>query len=157
MIVRELQLQDRGAVQDMLRACGVFTEEEVRVALEVVDEGLSGGLEGDYPHFAVEVDGQVHGYVCVGKTPLTIGTWHLYWMCVHPSAQGSGAGRALQVHAEAFVRARGGERIVLETSSQPSYVRTRRFYQSAGYTQVGIIRNFYKPGDDCLIFCKELK
>jgi ribosomal protein S18 acetylase RimI-like enzyme len=128
----------------------------VRVALEVIDVGLEQGLDGDYPLFAAVGDGRVHGYVCVGKTPLTRGTWHLYWICVHPNAQGLGVGRALQQHAEAFVGARGGERLVLETSTGPAYARARRFYSQAGYDLVGQIADFYKPGDDCAIYCKRV-
>ena len=123
----------------------------------MLDEGLAGGLQGDYPLFCVEIDGRVRGYVCLGKTPLTKSTWHLYWICVHPEAQGMGLGRALQAQAERFVLERGGERIVLETSGQQSYERTRLFYKSAGYKEVGRILDFYKPDDDCVIFCKELK
>jgi ribosomal protein S18 acetylase RimI-like enzyme len=157
MRVRQLTFDDRDAVARILEACGVFTGEEVRVALEVVDAGLSGGIDGDYPLFVVEMDGQVRGYVCVGKTPLTVSTWHLYWICVDPEVQGRGAGRALQSYAERFIRSRGGERLVLETSGQVSYERTRRFYIRAGYSEVSRIRDFYKPGDDCIVFCKELK
>ncbi len=156
MMVRELRAGDRDAVYEALVACGAFTEEEVRVALEVLDAGLAGGLTGDYPHFAAEVEGRVRGYVCVGKTPLTASTWHLYWLCVHPAVRGTGVGRALQAHAEAFIRSRGGERLVLETSGRPDYARARRFYQQAGYAEVGRIPDFYKPGDDCVVFCKLL-
>jgi len=154
--VRELRPSDRVEVREALVACGAFTEEEVRVALEVLDAGLSGGLDGDYPLFAAEVQGRVRGYVCVGQTPLTRDTWHLYWICVHPIAQARGVGRALQAHAEAFVRARGGERLVLETSASPGYARARGFYHDAGYTVVGRIPDFYRPGDDCILYCKAL-
>jgi ribosomal protein S18 acetylase RimI-like enzyme len=156
LTIRELTQADRAAIHEMLAACAAFNQEEVRVALEVLDDGLAGGLDGDYPLFAAELDGRVRGYVCVGKTPLTRGTWHEYWICVHPSAQRRGIGRALQAHAEAFVRSRGGERLVIETSGRPNYARTRRFYRRAGYRKVGLIRNFYRPGDDCVFFCKEV-
>jgi len=125
--IRELQPGDRAAVREALVACGAFTDEEVRVALEVLDAGLTGGPDGDYPMFAAEVDGRFAGYVCVGQTPLTHSTWHLYWICVHPGLQGRGVGRALQAHSEAFVQSRGGERIVLETSATASYARARAF------------------------------
>ena len=156
MKVRGLEPADRPAVHEALVACGAFTDEEVRVALEVLDAGLAGGLDGDYPMFAAEVDGGFGGYVCVGQTPLTQSTWHLYWICVHPAAQGRGVGRALQARAEAFVRARGGERIVLETSASPGYARARAFYADAGYTIVGRIPDFYRSGDDCLVYCRAL-
>ena len=154
--IRELVDADRTAIHEILVTCGAFTEEEVRVALDVLADGLAGGLDGDYPLFAAELDGCVRGYVCVGKTPLTRGTWHEYWIGVHPAAQRHGIGQALQSHVEAFVRSRGGERLVLETSGRPAYVRTRRFYRKAGYARVGRIRDFYQPGDDCIVFSKEL-
>jgi len=154
--IRKLVRQDRAAVHEMLSACGAFTAEEIGVALEVFDEGIPGGSEGPYIHFAAEIGGEVCGYVCVGQTPMTDATWHLYWICAHPRAQKAGVGRALQMHAEWFVRGRGGARIVLETSGQPSYARVHEFYRKAGYCEVGRIRDFYKAGDDCIIYCKEL-
>jgi ribosomal protein S18 acetylase RimI-like enzyme len=156
IIIRQLLETDRDAVHEALTASEVFNEEEVRVALEVLDEGLAGGLEGGYPAFTGLMDDQIGGYVCVGKTPLTAATWHLYWICVHPRAQRTGLGRALQLHAEEFVRSRGGERLVLETSGQPSYQRARRFYEKGGFREAGRIRDFYKANDDCIIYCKEL-
>src|SRR5262245_8583823 len=154
--IRELVKTDREITREILVACGAFTEEQVRVAMDVLAEGLAGGLDGDYPLFAAELDGCVRGYICVGKTPLTRGTWHEYWICVHPVAQGNGIGRALQAHAEAFVRSRGGERLILETSGRPTYARARRFYRRAGYRRVGFIRDFYRPGDDCVVYGKVL-
>jgi len=139
-----------------LVTCGAFSDEEVIVALEVLDDGLKGGLDGDYPHLVCEVDGAVQGYVAVGRTPMTDTTWHLYWICVHPSAQGQGAGQALQLAAERFVAEHGGQRLVLETSGRPDYARTRHFYQAAQYTECGRITDFYKPGDDCVTYVKRL-
>jgi ribosomal protein S18 acetylase RimI-like enzyme len=152
--VREVRQGDRDEIREALIVCGSFTDEEVRVALEIVDVGLVGGIEGDYPLFAAEIEGRVRGYVCIGRTPLTFSTWHLYWICVHPAAQGKGVGRALQEYAEGFVRSHGGDRVVLETSGKPSYARARNFYQAAGYIVVGRICDFYKVGDDCVVYCK---
>jgi ribosomal protein S18 acetylase RimI-like enzyme len=156
IVIRELVKKDRDAVDRMLVECGAFTSDEVQVALELLDEGIAHGLEGDYCHFAAEADSEVCGYVCVGKTPLTASTWHLYWICVHPRFQREGVGLRLQLHAEEFIRGEGGRRVVLETSSQPSYQPTHRFYQKVGYRKAGTIPDFYKPNDDCIIYFKEL-
>jgi len=156
MLIRELRSQDCNTVRDALIACCAFTEEEIQVALEVLEIGLAGGLSGEYPHFVAEVEQCVCGYICVGKTPLTASTWHLYWICVHPAVQGRGVGQELLSYVEAFVRTRSGERLVVETSGQPSYMRTRRFYDDAGYIEVGRIPDFYKSGDDCVLYCKLL-
>jgi ribosomal protein S18 acetylase RimI-like enzyme len=122
----------------------------------VLEAGLADGLSGEYPHFVAEVEQRVCGYVCVGKTPLTASTWHLYWICVHPAVQGRGVGQDLLSHVEKFVCTCNGERLVVETSGQPSYARTRRFYCEAGYIAVGCIPDFYKSGDDCVLYCKTL-
>ena len=92
--------------------------------------------------------------MCVGRTPLTHSTWHLYWICVRPEAQGRGVGRALQAHAEAFVRSRGGERIVLETSATAALRAGARLLRGGGLRDRGRIPDFYRPGDDCLVYCR---
>ena len=156
VIFRAFVPDDRTAVDNMLRACGVFTDEEIGAALEIVDAWTPVRNDEDYAIFVLEIDYRVQGYVCIGKTPLTMSTWHLYWICVHPDHQRIGAGRALLSHIENVIRSHGGKRLALETSGQPRYERTRRFYKNAGFLEVGRIRDFYKTGDDCVTFCKEL-
>ena len=46
MLIREIEPGDRPAVHALLRACGLFTEEEVSTALEVLEVGIAGGLDG---------------------------------------------------------------------------------------------------------------
>lgn len=156
LILRELAPADREAAASTLRASGVFTEEEVSIALGVFDEATADSASG-YAAFAAEEGGRLGGYVCGGSTPLTESTWHVYWICVHPRAQGRGIGRALSEHFEAAVRSRGGRRIVVETSGRPDYERARRFYEASGYRQVGRIPDFYRRGDDGVVYFKELK
>jgi D-alanine-D-alanine ligase len=154
--IREFAPADRAAAAEALEASGAFREEEIRVALDVLDEALAGGAAAGYALFAAECEGRVQGYVCAGSTPLTASTWDIYWICVHPAAAGAGAGRALEASLEAFVRSRGGERLVVETSGRPDYARARRFYEKAGYEQVGRIPDFYGADDDCVLYCKRL-
>jgi ribosomal protein S18 acetylase RimI-like enzyme len=152
VMVRDLAAADRAAVRDALIDCGAFTGDEVRVALEMVDAGLG----GDYTLLAVEVAGLVCGYACVGRAHLTASSWYLYWICVHRRAQGAGVGRTLQACVEDVVRGLGGERLILETSGRPDYARARRFYRAAGFVEVGRVPDFYRPGDDCVVYCKVL-
>ena len=153
-IVRPSRIDDRSAIAEALRACGAFNDDEVKVALELFDDGVQD--ESSYSLFTAEHDGRVAGYLCVGKAPLTQSTWYLYWLCVHPAVQRYGLGRALQRYCEAVVRTRGGSRLVLETSGRPDYHRARQFYERNGYQPVGRIADFYKPGDDCLIYVKDI-
>jgi ribosomal protein S18 acetylase RimI-like enzyme len=99
----------------------------------------------------------MRGYVCAGSTPLTASTWHLNWICVHPEAAGRGLVRALQERLEELVRARGGRRVVVETSGRADYARARRFYEAAGYRRAGEIPDFYADGDSCVFYWKSLR
>ena len=154
--VRPLTALDRHAVEEILVASGAFSAEEVRVALQMVDEGITQGPVDGYVLLGVEVDEVLCGYACIGATPLTLSTWHVYWISVHPDAQGRGVGRALQARIEEYVSSRGGERLVVETSGRPDYQRSRRFYEAAGFRMSGRIRDYYKPGDDCVWYYKVL-
>ena len=98
----------------------------------------------------------VKGYACYGPVPLTQGVYDLYWIVVDPSSQGKGLGRRLIEYVENDVMNRGGRMILIETSSQETYEATVRFYEGSGYHLAARIRNFYRIGDDKLVFQKEL-
>jgi ribosomal protein S18 acetylase RimI-like enzyme len=150
--VRGPAASDRHLVHEALTRCGVFNEDEIRVAIEMFDSGLA----GDYSLLGIETGGALRAYACFGKAGLTQRSWYLYWLCVHPAVQRTGIGRTLERTVEDFVRHTGGDRLVLETSGRPDYERSRRFYERAGFTVHGRIPDFYKPGDDCIIYCKIL-
>jgi ribosomal protein S18 acetylase RimI-like enzyme len=152
VIVRYPTAGDRRVIHEALVRSGAFSGEEIRVAIDMFDAGLA----GDYSLLGIEAGGALQAYACFGKASLTECSWYLYWICVDPAAQGTGVGRMLQRSVEDRVRELGGERLVLETSGRPDYDRSRRFYERAGYTLHGRIPDFYKPGDDCLIYCKAL-
>ncbi len=154
--IRPLRSDDRPQIEQLLRAAANFTAEEVATALEVIDETLAGD-----PDYLVNVlEGsprQVAGYECHGPTPLTAGTFDLYWIVVDPRAQARGYGRQLLRGAEEDVARRGGRLLLIETSSQASYDKTIRFYERNGCRLEARIHNFYRPGDDKLVFAKDIQ
>jgi ribosomal protein S18 acetylase RimI-like enzyme len=75
---------------------------------------------------------------------------------VDPADQGKGFGRILIEHVEQEVVRRGGRMLLIETSSQETYGATIRFYERSGYELVARIKNFYRIGDDKLVFSKEM-
>jgi ribosomal protein S18 acetylase RimI-like enzyme len=157
--IRQLEPRDRPFIGKMVISTGKFTDVEVATALELVDEALDRGEESGY-FFAVLEHGNKHpvvrGYACYGPVPLTQGAYDLYWIAVDPVSQGKGLGSHLLEYVEADVLRRGGRMILIETSSQESYGATIRFYEKAGYELVARIKNFYRVGDDKLVFSKEL-
>ena len=152
--IRPLHAADRDALDGIVRAQRNFTPEEMETAMEVIDEALAGDPE--YIVTVIEDEGRVTGYECHGPTPLTHGTFDLYWIAVDPRAQKRGYGQQLMRAAEDDVARRGGRLLLIETSSQESYGATIRFYERAGYDLAARIKNFYRLGDDKLVFAKEL-
>jgi ribosomal protein S18 acetylase RimI-like enzyme len=153
---RPLESRDRSAVSVILERVGNFSDQEKKIALELIDSWLTSGEASDYLCWILEDDAGVRGYVCVGPTPLTDGTFDLYWIAVDPTAQGRGYGQALTRLAEDEARSRGGRLLLIETASQEMYAPTIRFYERAGYELISRISDFYKVGDDKLTFAKRL-
>jgi ribosomal protein S18 acetylase RimI-like enzyme len=97
------------------------------------------------------------GYACWGPTPGTEGTHDLYWIVVDPASQGKGVGSGLLQEVEGRLRADGGRLVVVETSSRADYAPTRGFYERRGYARAAVIPAYYAPGDDLVIYLKDLR
>ena len=96
------------------------------------------------------------GFACYGQRPLTHGTFDLYWIAVDGKLRGRGLGKTLLAEVEKQVRARGGRLLIAETEGKPDFNPTRLFYLAAGYTLEARIRDFYRPGEDLVMFTKAL-
>jgi ribosomal protein S18 acetylase RimI-like enzyme len=170
--LRNLTSADADRIAEITRATGVFREEELRIAAEVFAEALAaadreGGARGspalhassaaDLPYYLLgaELDGRLMGWICWGATPCTEGTWDLYWLAVDPAAQGYGVGTALVEEMETRLTGRA-RLIAVDTSGRVDYTPTRRFYESRGYSAAAVVRDFYAPQDDQVIFTKRL-
>jgi len=152
--MRKLRHDDIPMLEEILVATGAFTDDEVTVAIELLETVINNPRQQDYEVAVADVGGRVAGYVLFGPVPLTEGNYDLYWIAVDPNSQGGGVGRRLMKHVEEQVSQRGGRMLCLETSSQGGYLRTRSFYEQAGYVEESCIRDFYKPGDDRLTYVK---
>jgi ribosomal protein S18 acetylase RimI-like enzyme len=158
-IIRPLRAADRDGVYKILESAGNFTFDEVSIALELIDEWLEMGEACGYYTYVMESpeDGAgVLGYVCFGPTPLTESTYDLYWIAVDKSKHRGGVGKRLLKFAEEEIVRRGGSMLLVETSSQETYGGTIQFYERTGYELVGKIEDYYRQGDDKLIFAKRL-
>jgi ribosomal protein S18 acetylase RimI-like enzyme len=129
----------------------------VVVAEELIDSYLQDPSSSGYRVLVAEVDSTVTGYICYGQTPLTEGTWDIYWLAVARERQRQGIGSALMKSAEKDIIGTEGRLSIIETSSTPPYEKTRHFHLSQGYEVVARIPDFYAPGDDRLILQKRLR
>src|SRR5687767_8823273 len=156
--IRPLLTADRGDVLRILDNAGNFTVDEIATARELIDEWLEQGEQSGYLTYVLDEDTLgVLGYVCFGPTPLTEWTYDLYWIAVDKSKHRGGVGKRLLKFVEEEVDRRGGRLLLIETSSQETYGGTIQFYERTGYALVGKVTDYYKAGDDKLIFAKRLQ
>ncbi|MBN2239224.1 MAG: GNAT family N-acetyltransferase [Dehalococcoidales bacterium] len=152
--IRPIVKEDRLHILNILKNTPEFSVEEVQVAVELIDLYLEKGESSGYLIQVAQVDFAAAGYICYGPSPMTTGTWDVYWIAVDPGKQRLGIGRSLLEYAENEIRKSSGRMIFIETSAKESYKKTRDFYESLQYREVARISDYYAPGDDKLILQK---
>jgi GNAT superfamily N-acetyltransferase len=116
---------------------GVAPWRDPDAVVRAVTGWVSGSLDAfaaeDRAVFVAEVENGLAGFVTVGTQVHFAGDIDAYVgeLVVHPNALRTGVGGALMVAAEDWARARGLERLSLETGA--ANVTARLFYASLGY------------------------
>lgn len=143
-------------IRRIVASSGFFSPEEIRVAVELAEERMARGAVSGYDFLFAEQSGRVIGYTCYGLISCTQASYDLYWIAVLNDFRGAGLGKQLLGETENLVRAKGGARIYVETSSKMQYRSTRSFYEKCGYRQEALLVDFYAPGDSKVIYVKVL-
>ncbi|UZP67075.1 GNAT family N-acetyltransferase [Desulfovibrio mangrovi] len=147
---------DAADVRRIVYETGFFTAEEVDVAEELVLERLAQGEDSGYFFVFAEREGVVLGYTCYGPTPAAEGTYDLYWIAVDPAFRHMGLGKLLLAETVRSVRVMQGRLLFAETSGMEKYVSTRKFYERTGFVAEAVLKDFYRPGDDKVIYRLEV-
>ncbi|XOV86316.1 MAG: GNAT family N-acetyltransferase [Pseudomonadota bacterium] len=148
----QLRASDRQSIGEITASSGFFTPAEVKIALSVFDDAMSGAE--DYRYILAESDGKVVGYACFGHDEQTIDSYELYWIAVSDTQRGKGIGKLLLGAVEARITADGGGRLYIETAGRDQYLPTRRFYEEQGYDLVANLEDYYAPGDARVIYAR---
>lgn len=143
-------------VERLVRGAGIFTNEELGVAMEVAEECLARGSRSGY-HFLWCCNGcNTIGFCCFGPVPLAPGRFELYWIVVDRAARRKGIASLLIESAEQRILNRGGSVVYLDTSSRGKYLPARRLYEKKRYRKEAVLRDFYAVGDHRIIYCRKI-
>jgi len=149
---------DIGRIKKLSLSTGMFTHDEINVAIELVIEHLVRKEHSGYFFFIAEKGrNSIIGFSCFGPIPCTRGSFDLYWIAVHPFYQGKGIGSLMLGMSENSMLSMGAKRVYIETSSREIYSPTRLFYEKKGYTIASEVGDFYSDGDSKIIFVKSLE
>jgi GNAT superfamily N-acetyltransferase len=162
----EVREDDRQRVHRLVASTGFFTPAEQDIAVELVDETLEEGEAAGYQFIFADAgapdatDGwagiSLRGYACFGPIPSRPGSYDLYWIAVAPSEQRHGLGKQLIEEAERRAMLQGAGAMFIDTSGKPQYEPTRAFYERMGYSRHEVVCDFYAPGDDKVVYRKQL-
>ena len=153
-MIRKLKPDDVIKIESILMNIDNFNEAEVRIAMELVNATAADAEQTDYNVFVYEEEGNVIGYHCTGKRPLTDAVYDLYWIVTDPGHKNKGVGKTLLAHAEQFVTQLKGRWLLIETSSKENYEGTRNFYLRNNYSIISEINDFYTLGERLIVFGK---
>lgn len=146
-------------VRELVARTGYFSTTEIDIAAELVAETVLQGDDSDYRFLFADAEdaaGIIRGYSCYGLVPATRSSFDLYWIAVDPDFQGKGLGREILVRTENLAAAQGATAMYVDTSGRQKYRPTRAFYAAQGYDEAARLEGFYAPGDDKVIFRKQL-
>jgi D-alanine-D-alanine ligase len=146
--------QDRQNVREIVTSSGFFNEDEINIAVELVETRLQKGMESGYHFVFADAGNQTVAYSCFGPVPATKYSYDLYWIAVHKTLCGQGIGKSLLKKSEQIIREMGGQRIYIETSGRALYNPTRTFYLRCKYREAAVLSDFYAPGDAKYIYVK---
>lgn len=155
-MIRPVLANDTPALLALAEGTGVFKPLEIQALQEVLDDYHAANQALGHRAVAAERDGRVIGFAYYAPAVMTDRSWYLYWIAVWKSLQARGVGGELLRHAEDDIRHAQGRVLFIETSSQPHYELTRRFYLKHGYERAALLDDYYADGDSMVVFRKRL-
>jgi ribosomal-protein-alanine N-acetyltransferase len=134
---------------------GVMTGERASYPHPWTEKIFLDCLESNYYScWVLELESQLAGHVVISAA---VGEAHILNLCVYPQNQRQGWGRKLLKEAEWIARQHKAETCFLEV--RPSNIVGVTLYQTMGYNEVGVRKNYYpadKGREDAIVMAKTL-
>ncbi len=154
-MIRTATSDDTTALMALAEETGMFTGDELEGLAGMLSAYFDGKLGEDHV-WLVDDDGGLRGAAYYAPEVMAYGVWNLFFIGVREAERRRGRGEALLHHVEQALRDRGERLLLVETSGLEAFAPARRFYRKNGFDEEARIREFYKAGDDKIVFRKAL-
>ncbi|OFZ26701.1 MAG: hypothetical protein A2381_17060 [Bdellovibrionales bacterium RIFOXYB1_FULL_37_110] len=150
MNIQPIKITDKAKLVNLLEDISLFTPDERAVALELLEDTSP---SSDY-HFlgTFEDNGELSSFICFGPTPMTHGTFDMYWVGTADHHQRKGLARKLFNEMNMVLKKQNARMVRIETSGKDNYVSTRSFYENIRLVEEARLKDFYSVGDDLIIY-----
>jgi len=150
--IRKIIKSDTPAIKHVLNSIELFPPEMLE---DMMADYLSNTNTTDIWFTATEDDEPVSVGYCAHEQ-LTEGTYNLYAIGVRQDMHGKGIGQQMMHFIEDELKQAGHHVLIVETSSDATFERTRNFYLQLGYRQEAVLHDFWKLGEHKVIYWKKL-
>ncbi len=150
--IRAVTKADTEALKQVVDSSGLFPSEYLD---EMISDYFNNPDTQDI--WFAYIDGNIPtaiGY-CVPEK-LTEGTYNLLAIGVLQQSQRKGIASEMMSYIEQLLRQKDGRLLIVETSSDDAQTGARNFYKKIGYTRAAVIKDFWKDGEDKIVFWKKL-
>ena len=151
--IRNTVQSDFGGLKEVLDSSKLFPSEY----LEEMISDYFNNPETEEIWFTNLSDGEIIGLGYCTPEKLTEGTYNLLAIAVKKELQGKGEGKKMINYIENLLSTKGHRILIVETSSDTQYELTRKFYEQLGYRKEATIQDFWKEGEDKVVYWKKLK
>ena len=150
--IRPVTTADVDDLKLVLDSCELFPSEYLD---EMISDYFNNAeTEDHWFTFLIDEKPVAIGY-CIPEK-LTEGTYNLLAIGVSQNAQRKGVASAMMEYIEQQLKQNNGRLLLVETSSDDAQIAARKLYQKIGYKQVAVIDDFWKEGEDKIVFLKQL-
>ena len=150
--IRPVTTADVDELKIVLDSCELFPPEYLD---EMISDYFNNAeTEDHWFTFLIDEKPVAIGY-CIPEK-LTEGTYNLLAIGVSQNAQRKGVASAMMEYIEQQLKQNNGRLLLVETSSDEAQIAARKLYQKIGYKQVAVIDDFWKDGEDKIVFLKQL-
>lgn len=150
--IRKVKKDDLQYLKDVLNSIELFPSE---ILEDMISDFFNNPETEEIWFTATENEMPISiGYCAPEK--LTEGTYNLYAIGVRSDIQGKGIGRTMMKYLEEELKKKGHRILIVETSGTDDFELTRKFYENLDYSKEAVIRDFWKDGDDKVIYWKKL-
>ena len=155
--IRRVGRDDAEAITEVVVSSGLFDAVDAQLVGSSFAEHLREGGDARQRWVVFEKDGTIAGTAFYRAVEGADSVWDLTMIAVRSDWQGTGVGSRLMAHVEAELSAEDQRRLLVQTSGQPGFRETRRFYRHRGYTRHGHVPDYWADGDDMILLGKQLR
>lgn len=150
--IRPVSKSDIDGLKKVVDSSELFLSEHLD---EMISDYFDNPDTQDFWFTYIDNNTQVAIGYCVPEK-LTDGTYNLLAIGVSQDTQRKGIASQMMNYIEQRLKQKDGRILIVETSSDEAQIGARNFYSKMGYTQAAVIQDFWKDGEDKIVFWKKL-